>query len=492
MPVPLVAIGDSLTHGVTSGGVCRTDIAYPALIARCLGDPDLNQFKRPDFTGEGGLPLNIEQLLRLLVEKFGNKIDLFEIPTAFLAIRNLLDRVEDYWETGEGTKASGTGSLHHNLGVLGFKLGDCDTLTDAVCRRILQDKKPKDNFFQQLPELAMYRATRRTLNPSLNFHFEQYSQLTAAQEIAQTQGGIDNLIFWLGSNNCLGTVIQLKINWSKPEDIYKLASEQSCNLWQPEHFRKLLKRIIPQIKAINAKNVFLATIPHVTIPPICRGITPGRTGTDALTSNGYYEFYTHFWIWDDEFSKNPEKYPHLVGTEAKLIDDIIDQYNQAIKEVATQEGFHVVDLCEKLDQLAFRRQGGKVSYNFPKELIDALKANIPYRITSAEKPLIDTRYIRLNPNDNNPENRFIGGLIGLDGFHPTPICYGLVAHEFLMKMHDIGIPINQPQNWWSDIVNSDKLLTAPPANLEYLENTLGFLYHRTPLKKLLDILSGFS
>ena len=61
-----------------------------------------------------------------------------------------------------------------------------------------------------------------------------------------------------------------------------------------------------------------------------------------------------------------------------------------------------------------------------------------------------------------------------------------------MKMQDIGVTINQPQNWWSDIVNSDKLLTAPPANLEHLENTLGFLYHRTPLKKLLDIFSGVS
>lgn len=34
MPVPLVAIGDSMTHGVTNGGVFRTEIAYPALIAR--------------------------------------------------------------------------------------------------------------------------------------------------------------------------------------------------------------------------------------------------------------------------------------------------------------------------------------------------------------------------------------------------------------------------------------------------------------------------
>ncbi len=491
MPVPLVAIGDSMTHGVTSGGVFRTEIAYPALIARCLGDPDLNQFKRPDFTGAGGLPLNIEQLLRLLVDKFGNKIDLFEIASAFLAVQNLLDRVEDFWERGEGTQPSGTVSLHHNLGVLGFQLGDFDTLTDAVCHRVLQ-KQYRNNILNQLPELAMYRAARRTLNPMLDSRCNWYSQFTAAKEIEQTQGGIENLLFWLGANNCLGTVVQLKINWSKPQDIDNLAYERSCNLWQTEHFRKLLKRIVPRIKAINAKNVFLGTIPHVTIPPVSRGITPGRTGTDALTADGYYEFYTHFWIWDDEFSKNPEQYPHLVGAEAHLIDSVIDQYNEAIKEVATQEGFHVVDLCEKLDQLAFRRRGGQVTYSFPQELIDALRANVPHRVSSSGKPLIDTRFIRLNPNDANSENRFRGGLIGLDGFHPTPVCYGLIAHEFLQKMKQAGVTINQPKNWWDNIVKSDKLLMNPPENLEHLEDTLGFLYHRTPLRKLLNILAGFS
>ncbi len=492
MAVPLVAIGDSLSHGVTSGGICRTDIAYPALIARCLGEPDLNQFKRPDFTGEGGLPLNIEQLLRLLVDKFGNKIDFFEIPRALLAVQNKLDRVEDFWERGEGTRASDTGPLHHNLGVLGFQLGDFDTLTDAVCRRVLQ-KKPRNNLLQQLPELAMYRATRRTLNPSLDNNFEWHSQFTAAREVARTQNGIENLIFWLGSNNCLGTVISLKINWSKPQDIDNLAYERSCNLWQPEHFRKILNRIVPQIRAINATNVFLATIPHVTIPPVSRGITPGRTGTDALTADGYYEFYTHFWIWDDEFSKNPEQYPHLVGAEAKLIDSVIDQYNQAIKDVADAEGFHVVDLCEKLDQLAFRRRGGQVTYPFPEKLIDALQTNgLPHRISALGRPLLDTRYIRLTPNDTNEENRHRGGLIGLDGFHPTPVCYGLIADEFLLKMNDIGVAINRPQNWWNDIVRSDGLLMEPPKNLEHLENTLGFLYHHTPIKKILDILRGAS
>ena len=164
MSVPVVAIGDSLTHGFTNGSINRTEIAYPALIARCLGDPDLNQFKRPDFTGEGGLPLNIELVLRRLVERFGNKIDLFEVAPAILDIRNLLDRIEDHWERGEGTKPSGTGSLHNNLAVFGFQLGDCDTLTEAVCRHVLQKRKSKDDLLQQIPDLPMYRAAREAFS----------------------------------------------------------------------------------------------------------------------------------------------------------------------------------------------------------------------------------------------------------------------------------------------------------------------------------------
>ncbi len=61
----LVTIGDSLTHGFQSLAIYNTDISYPALIAYELGC--FGQFRRPHYWGYGGLPLNLEFLVRDLV-----------------------------------------------------------------------------------------------------------------------------------------------------------------------------------------------------------------------------------------------------------------------------------------------------------------------------------------------------------------------------------------------------------------------------------------
>ncbi|MBD2579782.1 hypothetical protein [Oscillatoria sp. FACHB-1406] len=488
MSVPLVAIGDSMTQGVTSGSIYRTEISYPARIAQCLNN---FEFKYPDFMGKGGVPLNFERVLRLLVDNYGPNVDLSEVPRAVLRMRRFLSSVEDYWEKGEGAQSSQTGPLHHNLAVSGFQLGDCDTLTERVCRQLLSPAK--SNFLAKVPESPLYRIARRTLNPSFDPQYESLSQIGVATEIARSQGGIENLIFWLGSNNCLGTVVRLlpqghKLEEieSKIEDVGKWPHQRQSYLWKPEHFQILLDRVAPKIQAIGAENVFIGTVPHVTIPPISRGITPGERGSRALSSDGYYEYYTHFWIGDEDFSKNPHSFPYLTADNARKIDRAIDAYNEAIKQAAQQYNWHVVDICEQLDRLAFRRQVGQVTYEFPPGLIEALNELAPKRISTAGKPLLDTRYIRLVPDAFNPEQRVTGGLIGLDGFHPTPVCYGLIAWEFMQVMERVGVEINIPKNWWRSIVLSDSLLMEPPANLEYLTDTLSLVYRKAILRKLLE------
>ena len=485
MPAKLVAIGDSLTQGFVSGSVHRTEFSFPAMIAESLS---VDEFRSPDFSGEGGLPINLEKLLRLLVERYGSKLGWADGISAALSVRSLLDRVEDYWERGEGSLPSATGPLHHNLAAFSFLLGDCDKITEAICRRAIPE--PKDDFVNQVPESAMYRAARRTLNPSFVPEYANLSQLEVAKVLAQQEGGIDNLIFWLGANNCLSTVTNLKIHWSTLEDLellpHKREEQKSqTNLWQPEHFQKVLERIVPKILEIGAKNVFIATIPHVTIPPISRGITPGKQGDAALSHDGYYECYTHFWIWDDEFSRPDKSYPHLTRDDARTIDSTIDSYNQLLREEAQKQGWHIVDICTMLDNLAFRRQKGKVPYQFPAGLVEGIRKNTQTqnRLTHQDQLLLDTRFIHLAPNAPEPEGKFQGGLFSLDGFHPTTIGYGLVAHEFLQVMSKVVS--SKPLNW-QEIIAADTLLTQPPANLENLQNTLGFLYHRTPLRQLIE------
>ncbi|MFJ7969039.1 hypothetical protein [Streptomyces sp. NPDC096324] len=97
----LVTIGDSLTHGFQSGAVFNTDLSYPAIIAHEMGSG--TDFRFPVYPGYGGLPLNIELLLRELQERFGKDLDWWEVPLALFHARRFLDEVEDYWERGPGS-----------------------------------------------------------------------------------------------------------------------------------------------------------------------------------------------------------------------------------------------------------------------------------------------------------------------------------------------------------------------------------------------------
>jgi hypothetical protein len=491
MPAKLVVIGDSLSQGMSSASNARTDLSYPTAIARCLGATPTKgssantTFRIPDFSGEGGLPVNLERILRLLVERYGAEISWNEVIPAALSIRSLMDRIEDYWERGEGSQSSPTGPVHHHLAVFGFKLGDCDTLTEARCRQAIPE--PKDDAISQVPEFAMYRAARRTLNPRFDRRFENLSQIEAARAIAQMEGGIENLIFWLGSNNALSTVTQLKIQWSTSRDLLLSPHLQTANLWRPEHFRTLLERIAPKIDAIAAERVFVATIPHVTIPPISRGISPGLEGDRARSSDGYYEYYTHFWVWDDEFAKAPERFPFLTREDARAIDRTIDAYNEILTAAARERGWHLVDACQLLDALAFRRQGGEIAYQFPTAMLEAFHNNPGTKgwLTPEGHRVPDTRFFRIITE--GAQKKYVGGLFGVDGFHPTPVGYGLLAEEFLKVMKQAGTTIQQPLDW-NAIVAADTLLTNPPANLEGLQQTLGFLYHRTPLRDIIETL----
>ncbi|MDY6783046.1 MAG: hypothetical protein SW833_10940 [Cyanobacteriota bacterium] len=494
MSAKLVTIGDSLSQGMTNASNDLTQLSYPAAIARCLGATPTKAssvptgqlpFRIPDFSGEGGLPVNLEKMVRLLAERYGPEINWMEVVPAALSVRSQVDRIEDYWERGAGSKASFTGPVHHNLAVSGFKLGDCDTLTEAACRRALPE--PKDDFVGQVPEMPMYRSARRTLNPRYDRRFENLSQLDLAKAIAHVEGGIENLIFWLGANNALSTVTQLRIQWSRASDLLLSSHLQTANLWRPEHFRALIERIGPKIEAIAAQRVFIGTIPHVTIPPISRGVSPGLDETRDRSSDGYYEYYTHFWIWDDEFEKAPERFPYLSREDARLVDRTINDYNAILKEEAQKRGWFVVDVCQLLDNLAFRRQGGETSYSFPPAMLEAFRRNPNTKdwVTLEGDRSPDTRFLRIVTEGS--QTRYMGGLFSLDGFHPTTLGYGLVAEEFLNVMKRAGTAIERPLDW-DAIVAADTLLTDPPVNLESLRRTLGFLYHRTPLR---DIISTF-
>ena len=127
----LVTIGDSLTHGFMSAAVHRTDLSWPAITAYELG-LTAEQFTFPTYegpNGPGGLPLDLERLARSFENRFGAKLDFWEIVTAGLWLRSYMDRIEDYWERGDGSRTPPGGAPFHNMAVYGWDLLDPQLLT---------------------------------------------------------------------------------------------------------------------------------------------------------------------------------------------------------------------------------------------------------------------------------------------------------------------------------------------------------------------------
>jgi hypothetical protein len=513
MPLRFAAIGDSLTQGFQQGAISRPEWSYPAMVSRALGAaPNL-----PDFSGEGGLPFNLERLLNELGRRYGSAIQFLEIPFALGTVGGLLSRIEEYWERGPGAGASGSGPLHHSLAVWGFEVLDAYTLTEAVCRRHTPPAKNQLWVQNQIPEYAMYRTARRVLNPRFERAQEDLTQLDAARALAAREGGIENLLVFLGSNNVLGTCTSLRMRWSQSADFRKYAHQRACNIWAPEHFQTLVETLSTKVRALQSDDlvgrVFIGTVPHVTIAPVSRGVSPGSmdasgnsNGLPDKSSDGYYEYYTHFWVWDKDFAADPHAYQFLTREDARTIDQVIDAYNESIRSAAEEHGWTVVDYCRILDELAFRRSGGRPSYRFPDALVRALSANpatafrvYPDGADGSQRVLLDARYMNIragvqaDPADfAQMQSKYRGGLFGLDGVHPSTTGYGVMAHELLGAMRAAGVPGADPGALpWDRIVEADTLLTAPPKPLESLQEALGFLSSRGPLARLIRMLSGF-
>src|SRR5206468_1268643 len=86
-----------------------------------------------------------------------------------------------------------------------------------------------------------------------------------------TGDGIETLIVFLGANNALASVVQLKVNWSKDPGYDNLTLKGGYTVWDPDHFKRELDLVVGEVKGIRARHVIWATVPHVTIAPIGRG-----------------------------------------------------------------------------------------------------------------------------------------------------------------------------------------------------------------------------
>ena len=134
----LFTIGASVSQGFMSLAAARTDLCFSTLIAENLGlQPGSEDYRYPDWP-EGGLPANIERIMRRLGRKYGADIKGLEWPFAFKTINDVLDESEDFYERGAGRETEpypGGATFFHNVAVRGFDVADAWKLTPLICRQ---------------------------------------------------------------------------------------------------------------------------------------------------------------------------------------------------------------------------------------------------------------------------------------------------------------------------------------------------------------------
>lgn len=468
-----MTIGDSLTHGFKSLAVHDTDVSWPVLVARELGcEAD---FRYPSYPGPEaypGLPLNLEALVRTLEsERAGGPLP-WRVALKAGHLLQALRTIKEYWERGEGASPPVDGAYQNNLAIYGWDLRDALSKDLGWCR----DRIERHPWLHR-PELMVThneeRAAVRVLWGGANG--DSTTQVTAARALGDegsvesgdrpgdASPGIETLIVALGSNNALGSVLDLRLSWSGPgfDDVDR---KDAYTVWTPEHFASELTLLAREIRQIRARQVIWATVPHVTIAPLAHGVG------DRDPQSRYYPWYTRPWIPDAIF--NPRINPCLSGDEARVIDAAIDSYNDAIKQMVLsarrdeQRDWRLLDLCGLLDRLAFRRYIDN-DQSRPSWWTDDLSP-LPDELASMPLPP-DTRFLA-----SDGRQRSQGGLIALDGVHPTTIGYAILAQEAIAVMEAGNVQFRDTQGDprptpvrldFNHLAARDTLLCNPPTSL---------------------------
>jgi hypothetical protein len=481
----LVVIGDSLSHGFQSGAIFHTDISYPAIIAWELGCFD--EFRFPTYPAFGGIPLNIEFIVTELEQHFGAQVSWWELPQAIYRVRQHLAEAEAWWDDGPGAKVPPSRGINHNLGIYGWDLRDALSRTAdtaAAAWRVPDGWKPVPLIrnADSISAMRVLDSARDNSGAGLT-PFKAAAALGEEGTVEDGSGdGIETLIVFLGANNALGSVISLAVHWSG-EGYKDLKAKAAFNVWRPSHFRDELQSVADEVRAIRARHVIVATVPHVTIAPLARGV-----GGKVTPGSRYFRYYTRPWISDRDFDPE-EDHPYLTDEDARAVDSAIDQYNEAIAETVLrgrEEGrdWRLLDVCGILDRLASRRyvedpQMTPPSWWTPYELPPDL---------AALNPPPDTRFFA-----SGAGGRSAGGLIALDGIHPTTISYGVLASEFIKVMVDAGVVFNDasgaPRSTvevdFKRLLARDALISKPPASLSPDVALIGWLDQRIDIMRRL-------
>jgi hypothetical protein len=487
----LFTVGDSISQGFMSLAAARTDLSYSTLIARAMGLKLGEEYSYPEWAA-GGLPLNLEVILRLLTKRYGSDLSIFEALGVLRTIHEFASENKTYYETGAGSataKAPEGVEYFHNVSVQGFDVADSWLVTPSLCKREidLAQNAGAGGAVSVGPSAAFYRTALKVLNPSLKREYDDYSQLDWLRHHAESPDGVENIVLWLGANNALGTVISLRIRQTpgdgvnRPEDIDHVTRDKvrRWNLWHPDDFEREYRTFLARVDEIMRGDrdqdwkVFLGTVPLVTIAPLAKGVGPG-TEIDitrrVVGPDGRYEdvpdksVYFKYYVWfpfEEDVVRAGGSIPYLTIQDAIHIDDCIRRYNRTIAELVADlnrshadaggpQRYYVVDVADAMQRLAWKRNKSNPTYDFPK-FFDFVypKVNTKYYYVDAQGDLVQ------------------GGLFTLDGVHPSAIAHGLIAHEFMKVMKEAGIAFVEELRW-AEIFSNDLLYSEPIALTKWL------------------------
>jgi hypothetical protein len=479
----LVAVGDSLTHGFQSLAIFNTDLAYPALIARELGWYE--HFRHPEYPGKGGLPLNLEFILRQLEHEFDDRIHLPASGRAAFAVRDLINEIEMYWESGAGATVPTRMGINHNLGIFGWDLRDILAKTaQTEAAQLTKLRQGGETTMGLDPwrwgskagrylSIASRIAAIRVLDSARGADGEALTPLEAAKALGE-DGGIETLIVFIGANNALRAVIELGAPRWSGDDYADPDRKDQYTVWRPSHFLAEYRRVAEAVEGISAAHVIFCTVPHITIAPVLRGV-----GNQKMhLGSRYFDYYTRPWIEDDDFDPY-EKDPFITGNQARAIDAAIDQYNDGIVKLVREgrqagRDWRILDTAGLLDRMAYRRY-----VKDPAARPDWWKPYPLPPVLANLHPPPDSRFFATGAH-----RRTRGGLIALDGIHPTTVGYGLLAQEIIKVMETAGVifrsPGGNPRNGpveidFATLVGRDTLMSDPPGSFTSDLKILGWL-----------------
>lgn len=468
---PLVVLGDSLSQGFQNNSIYRSDLGFAGFLARALDIDD--SFRQPAFEYFGGLPLNMEMVIRELSSQYDHRTALrwYRYPEVVFKVLNSARKVRNHWMRHETPLKTAGSTPYHNQSVWGYAINDAWQLTERLCSEYIRNNPARQSMFSLFPGHAMYTTARHVLNPKFKREFADHTLVDNVNWFSGN-GGIENLIVYLGNNHVTGSVTDLQVTYSEPDELLRYPHDRNYTVMRPEHFEQLYRKLAERVARLKVRRVFAGTIPYVTIPPITHGINDsGRVDSE------YFDYYTKFWIWDEQF--DPGKHRYLTREQAIDLDNTVDAYNKIIRDVAREYGWHVIPINRYVYAMATRRHRGRTHLSFPDGLVEALQRNPDTGYLVQEgRARLDTRYLGFDRDTGGLQQ---GGVFSLDGLHPTTIGYGLLAQLFYNHMQRNGVAFPRPIDW-DHIVASDTLITRPPhllAEMKTLLNLMTFAFRRS-------------